>query len=119
MRKIFIIFLILLFPQVEAKHLNSERYYQEKWCKQNNGITEYTLPDKARIDCLTKEYAIEFDFATKWAEAIGQSMYYANVMNKKPAICLITKSKKDNKYVNRIKKANSKIKVFIIDEKTF
>ena len=117
MRKIILLILtMLLIEKVDAKHFNSENYYQTKWCKQNNGITEYILPDKARIDCLTKEYAIEFDFATKWAEAIGQSMYYANVMNKKPAIALIVKSKKDNKYVKRIKKANKNIKIILIDE---
>lgn len=120
MRKIFILMLLIfLIPKVEAKHLNPESYYQTKWCEQNNGITEYILPDKARIDCLTKEYAIEFDFATKWAEAIGQSMYYANVVNKKPAIVLITKSNKDKKYIKRIKKANKDIKIFVIDELTF
>lgn len=116
MRKIILIISILLIPQVEAKHLNSERYYQEKWCNEKNGITEYILPNKTRIDCLTKKYAIEFDFAPKWAEAIGQSMYYSKVMKKKPAICLIIKSEKDYKYVKRIKKANRKIKVFIIEE---
>lgn len=120
MRKIiFILILIFFIQKVEAKHLNSESYYQQKWCHQNGGIIEYVLPDKARIDCLTKEYAIEFDFAPKWAEAVGQSMYYANVMNKKPAICLITKSKKDEKYIKRIQKANKKIKIFILDESTF
>ena len=119
MRKIFIIFLILLIPPVEAKHLNPESYYQTKWCNQNNGITEYILPDKARIDCLTNDYAIEFDFAQKWAEAVGQSMYYANVMNKKPAIALIVKSKKDIKYVKRIKKANKDIRIILIDELSF
>jgi hypothetical protein len=119
MRKIILLILVLLIPQVEAKHVNSERYYQEKWCNQNNGIAEYILPDKTRIDCLTKKYAIEFDFAPKWAEAIGQSMYYSKVTNKKPAICLIIKSKNDYKYVKRIEKANKKIKIFIIKENEF
>ena len=48
-----------------AKHLNLERFYQEKWCQENSGQAEVTMPDKTRCDCLTKEYAIEFDFAEK------------------------------------------------------
>lgn len=120
MRKIILILILIFFIQnVEAKHQNQESYYQTKWCKQNNGISEYVLPDKARIDCLTKDYAIEFDFAQKWAEGIGQSMYYANVTKKKPAIALIIKSEKDFKYVRRIQKANKDIKIILIDENNF
>ena len=119
MRKFTFLILILLIPQVEAKHLNSERFYQEKWCSKNNGITEYILPDNTRIDCLTQKYAIEFDFAEKWAEAIGQSMYYSKVTKKKPAICLIIKTENDYKYVKRIEKANKKIKIFLINENNF
>jgi len=47
------------------------------------------MPDSSRVDCVTDEYAIEVDFATKWAEAIGQSTYYARITNKKPGILLI------------------------------
>ena len=30
-----------------------------------NGIEEYELPDKTKVDLLTDKYAIEFDFANK------------------------------------------------------
>ena len=60
------------------------------------------LHDKTRVDCLTHTHAIEFDFAAKWAESIGQALYYAEVTNKKPGIVLIIEDKtKDNKYVKR------------------
>jgi hypothetical protein len=41
------------------------------------------LPDGTRCDCLTDTHAIEFDFGNKWAEAIGQSAYYALQTGKK------------------------------------
>ena len=99
MKKI-IIFLLLIMP-VSAKHIHNERYYQNVWCKENNGITEYILPDKTRVDCLTKNYAVEFDFAHKWAESVGQSLYYAKMTDKKPAIVLIMESDNDDKYYSR------------------
>jgi len=40
------------------------------------GVIEYVLQDKTRVDCLTEEHAIEFDFANHWAESIDQALYY-------------------------------------------
>ncbi len=47
------------------------------------------LPDKARVDCVTDTHAIEFDFAKKWGESIGQALYYATILNKQAGIVLI------------------------------
>ena len=95
------LFLISLSCIVYAKHTQNEHYYQNIWCKEQKGITEYILPDKTRVDCLTKEYAVEFDFAHKWAESVGQSLYYAKMTNKKPAIVLIMEASSDDKYYQR------------------
>ena len=105
MKTIAIIMCLLfsLFNPVYASHKYLEKDYQKYWCNQNNGNTEVKLPDYTRIDCLTKDYAIEFDFANKWAEAIGQSLYYSLSINKKPGIVLILEdSNKDLKYLNRL-----------------
>jgi len=99
MKKI-IIFFLLIMP-VSAKHDFNERHYQNIWCKEHNGISEYVLPDKTRVDCLTKDYAVEFDFASKWAESIGQSLYYAKMTNKKPMAVLIFEQNKDEVYYKR------------------
>lgn len=88
-----------------------EKDYVKKYC---TGIIEYTLPDKTRIDCLTEEYAIEFDYAKKWAESIGQSLYYAKKTGKKPAVAIITEGEKDLKYINRIKETDENITIFEI-----
>lgn len=80
-----------------------ERDYQNYWCATNNGKTEVILDDKTRIDCLTNNYAIEMDFADKWAESIGQSLYYAARTKKLPGVVLIIEdSQKDCKYLNRL-----------------
>ena len=63
---------------------------------------------------MTKDYAIEFDFAKKWAEAIGQSLYYSKLTGKSPAIVLILTSPTDYRYVKRIERLDNGIKVFLI-----
>lgn len=95
----------------DENHKYKEKHYVQAYCK---GQTEYRLPDKTRVDCLTDEYAIEFDYGNKWAEGIGQSLYYAKKTGKKPAIALILRSEKDNKYIERIKAVDKNIKVFPI-----
>ena len=98
-----VLFLILICTQVYAKHLHPEKYYQNLWCKEQKGTTEVKLIDDTRIDCLTKTHAIEFDFASKWAEAIGQSLHYARMSGKNAGIVLIIENKNDYKYYNKIK----------------
>ena len=94
----------IVFSKQPKRHFYYEKDYQEFWCKANNGTIEYRLPDKTRVDCVTQTHAIEFDFAKKWAESIGQSLYYGNQLNKKPGIVIISEdNEKDEKYINRIK----------------
>ena len=100
MKKILLI-LFLISNMVFARHLYPEKYYQKKWCIENQGILEYRLHDDTRVDCLTKDYAVEFDFAPKWAESIGQSLYYSKVTGKKPAIVLIKEKNTDTRYIKR------------------
>lgn len=38
---------------------------------------EVQLQDGTRCDCITREHAMEFIFADKWAETIGQSLHYS------------------------------------------
>lgn len=102
--KLFIISLILFIPTCAySKHLHPEKYYQNIWCSQNKGETEYRLADETRVDCLTDKYAIEFDFAQKWAESIGQALYYSYRTGKVPGIVLILEKPSDHKYYERIK----------------
>ena len=91
-----------------------ESYYVNQWCTADFGRKEAVLWDMTRVDCLAKDYAIEFDFAKKWAESIGQSLYYAKMTGKKPAVTLILTSPVDYKYVKRIERLDNNIKIFLV-----
>jgi hypothetical protein len=114
--------LVLYFSNchIEAKTKKYERDYQKIFCKNLNGKIEYRLIDKTRIDCLTSEYAIEIDYGKKWAESIGQSLYYSYMTNRKAGIGIIVdlKSKSDSRYLKRLYEVTKKlnIKVFIINK---
>ncbi|MDA8428150.1 MAG: hypothetical protein M0T70_02735 [Geobacteraceae bacterium] len=97
--------IFVLLPSLAfAGHIHKEKEYQEAWCKKINGITEYRLEDGARVDCLTDQFAIEFDFAPKWAESIGQALYYAEMTGRKPGVVLIQENDDDDRYMDRLKK---------------
>ena len=89
-KKIIISVFVLLFMSTTASaaRLHHEKYYQDLWCE-GKGETEFVLPGKARVDCLTDTHAIEVDFADKWAEGIGQSLYYARITGKLHGVLLI------------------------------
>lgn len=111
----FLLLLILVGVHVPclARHKMTERYYQQKYC---TGVSEYVLPDKTRVDCLTDKYAIEFDFANNWAEAIGQSLHYARMTGRAPAIYIITESPSDYNHLQRLLPLceQEHIKIFLI-----
>lgn len=103
MRQLIITVIIFLFySNAVAAHLHKEKEYQAAWCKAAAGVTEYALEDGTRVDCLTDEYAIEFDFAAKWAESVGQSLYYAARTGKQPGVVLIMENAGDDRYAVRL-----------------
>lgn len=108
-------------------HKHKENWYVEKWCSE---ITNSEFNDEIRIfnnnnvyvgrvDCLTDYNAIEFDFAVKFQEAIGQSLMYWAYTNKYAGIVLIVEHKKDFKYVRKlvfiINKLQLSIKLWVIN----
>lgn len=103
---IILMFLLITILPVEAKRIYSEKVYQTQWCKVHNGKMEYRLNDKARVDCVTDTLAVEFDFANKWAECVGQALYYGRQTKKQPACVLIMENgEKDLKYLYRLRRA--------------
>ena len=74
----------------------SEADYVKKFC---DGQVEVTLFDNTRADCITSSEVIEFDFAYKYYEAIGQALHYGLFTDKQPGIYLILTSHKDFKYL--------------------
>ena len=104
-KKIFLMFLTLNFPLAaisypfnydtcdlgykHVHHEHNEASYQEVWCNAHNGVMEYENEDFTRVDCLTDTHAVEFDFANKWQESIGQALHYGLMTGKKPKVVLI------------------------------
>ena len=99
---LLIVILFMAASPAHAKRLHLEKWYQTKWCQEQGGRIEVTLPDRTRCDCLTQTHAIEFDFGSKWAEAIGQSLYYSLQTGKRAGIVLILEKSKDYRYWIRL-----------------
>ena len=107
---------VLFAGCTKHKKLN-EKYYQTQLCNELGGVMEQSLLDRTRIDCLTDEYAIEVEFSKKWAESVGQSLYYAEMTGMKPGVGLILRdSKKDKRHLKRLRVLAKKydIKIFEI-----
>jgi len=97
-----IIFLLITPLKINARHDYPERYYQEKWCQAVGGQAEVILPDRTRCDCLTETHAIEFDFGSNWAEAIGQSLYYSLQTGRRAGIVLIIETPEERRFWIRL-----------------
>jgi len=86
-----------------SNHLHHESSYQHAWCSAQNGIEEYKNKDSTRVDCLTLTHAVEFDFARKWAESIGQALHYQYMTGKKGKVVLILENpEKEMVYYKRV-----------------
>jgi len=101
---IFILLAVtILFVGRSDKKKHNEKYYQTELCNELGGVMEQSLLDGTRIDCLTDEYAIEVDFSKKWAESVGQSLYYAEMTGKKPAVgFIVAESKTEKRQLTRL-----------------
>lgn len=117
-RIVFVILFMFLTSPVFAAHEFLEREYQAVWCAEAGGIQEYRLDCGARVDCLTDMYAVEFDFGMKWAESIGQALYYGLKTGKSPGVVLILEKQSDEVFLTRLRAVAKKhgIKVWIMDK---
>jgi len=98
-----LVFIFLMASQASAARLHKESVYQAFWCNKMGGQIEYVLPDKSRVDCITSTHAIEVDFANKWAEAVGQSLFYSAATGKKAGVLLIIEDEdRDLRYIDRL-----------------
>ncbi len=94
---------VMIFPTAACgAHLYPESHYVRQWCGEHGGEVEVILPDKTRCDCVTATHAVEIDFAAKWYEAVGQSLYYGLQTGKKAGIVLIIETESDRKYWLRL-----------------
>ena len=122
--KKLIIFITLLFTSlfVDGQFARQkETYYRDIFVKNfATAKTEVVLPDMTRADIVTDTFAIEVDFGDKWAESIGQSLYYAKQLDKKPGVLLVIDIINDDRFVQRLMTvaAFHGIKVWVMDYST-
>ena len=120
MRIIIAVFALLISLSATASKQWLERDYQQAWGSAQPGLIaiEYRLPDNSRVDCLFQDYAVEVDWHHKWAEAIGQSLFYAMMTGRKPAILLII-GPQGERYLKRLKfvTLHYGIRVFTVEKR--
>ena len=102
----FVFCLSALFaPAYCAQRKYNEAMYVDVWCKARCGMQEFVNSDFTRVDCLTAHHAVEFDFANKWAESIGQALHYQLMTGKRAKVVLILeRPEKQMVYFERVKK---------------
>lgn len=64
-------------------------------------VTEYHLWDETRVDLLSDDYAVEVDYAEKWAECIGQALYYSHLTDRQAVCLLLSAGEKDSRFIYR------------------
>lgn len=69
-----------------------ESDYVRTFCR---GEIEHVLRDKTRVDCLLEDEAQEYDFGKKWAEGIGQALWYAMNTGKRASVVYIIRDDSD------------------------
>lgn len=105
---------ILAHVKHETEVCKDIRECMEEHLKGGHVELEYRLDDGARVDIFTEDYAIEVDWAPKWAESIGQSLYYGKTTNKRSvALIIVEEPVKDMIYLRRLKAAVADLEVEI------
>ncbi len=59
------------------------------------GEPEHRTSDGSRVDILTDSHAWEVEWADKWAEAVGQVLFYSEATHKPPAILMLMRDSSD------------------------
>ena len=94
-----LIFFGLLVGNVWAR---SEVATAKKLCAALQGTSEVQLADKTRADCITLSYVIEVERPYKWAEGIGQVLYYAtHFPDRTPVLVFVVSNPMDGRYISR------------------
>lgn len=103
MKHVLVLCLVFVSSPTWARHAHPEKYYQELWCDRQAGIMEVVMSSGSRCDCLTDTHAVEFDFARKWAESVGQALNYAAQTGRRAGIVLILDTPEDRRFAEQIK----------------
>lgn len=119
MKRLLPLFVVLLVPALVQAEYPTETEWATAHADDFDAQNEVRLWDRTRCDYVTDTHAIEIDWAKtgKWAEAVGQAMYYSIVLDKKPGIIMLVKDQNtDRKYVYRCQTVCAKlgIKLWVV-----
>lgn len=91
--------LVALCVGLSAAHAQTESEIRDRLCghmEREKPFEKRRIQGKpAAIDCFNERHAIEIDWGPKWAEAVGQSLYYASQTGREPGIILICNEGKE------------------------
>jgi hypothetical protein len=87
---------------VATQRYGTETYWQDIIQQEIGGEKEYRLDDGTRVDLLFEDKDCEIDWANKWAEGIGQSIYYGLKTDRPPLVILLAKKDGWEKYRDRV-----------------
>jgi hypothetical protein len=122
MKKIVLLVLLVCSITAFSQTKQRESYYQKIFAEAIKGKIEVVLKEmhNVRVDIMTDTFAIEVDFAEKWAESIGQSLLYGKVTQKKTGVLLIVNGEEENAHIDKLMTIamDFNITVWIIDYKT-
>jgi hypothetical protein len=102
----YLLFIMLLIPMsCFATSYQPLEEYQAEWCAKNGGKVDYVHEDgTSNVACIKDQYVIYLAYASKWKEAIGQSLYYSVMTGKKPGVALIVpKTAEETKNLKNLK----------------
>jgi hypothetical protein len=124
MRRFALVLLILLaIPSFSGGRgrQHRESHYRDIFCDKMGGVVEQISPSGTRADCVFSGYAVEVEFADKWAEGIGQALEYGASMGKTPGLVLIV-GRGGERYVRRVREVASAyrlpLKIWQMDGRT-
>jgi hypothetical protein len=106
----------LMQDAVATQRYGTETYWQDIIQKEIGGEKEYRLDDGTRVDLLFEDKACEIDWANKWAEGIGQSIYYGLKTERPPLVILLAKKDGWEKYRDRVEYCD--IECWVYDTRT-
>jgi len=100
--------LAMLVQPTFAESIQEKKWHEADFVDAHcRGEIEFVLADRTRVDCLTDTHAIEYDWGKKWAESLGQALFYSAMTGKKAGIVLIVNPRTKDRYLKRLNKAIS------------
>jgi hypothetical protein len=98
----------------------TEYDFVKEQCELWEGEQDYLLRDQTRVDCVTEEMTVEFEFADNWKRALGPALHAASRTGKAAAIALILRRESDEAYVKELlavkKSFGLELKIFQLKE---